>query len=140
MVHDVRIENRRPESGPSLEVIERVAGDLVPQSASIASSYRVIKAAEAGSNPVESQKLAALEERWCWLSHLRLKHLKSSTFDPSDPAQAALLRWVHVSSNFPEDLRGVRFGIALHVHERHAYQESVLMGTLRFESVPTNGT
>lgn len=102
LVHDVRIEDWRPDSKPSLEVRERVATELVPQSAAIAVSHRLLKAAEAASNPIEYQRLAGLEEKWGWLSHLRLKKLQGKAYDPSDSPNSAMLRWIHVSNKFPK--------------------------------------
>ena len=67
LVHDVRLEVWRRDRGPMLEVIERSASTLVPQSAAIRPSASYIRAAEAASNPIEQQKFSTLEDEYGWI-------------------------------------------------------------------------
>ncbi|GAB7350000.1 hypothetical protein MBLNU459_g0679t2 [Dothideomycetes sp. NU459] len=91
LVHDVRLEHLRPNSEPRLEILERVATDLVPQSAVRTLSSRLVRAADAARNPIERQRLTALEEEYGWMAALRIRQVQQNVFD-SD--RTAKLRWV----------------------------------------------
>lgn len=85
-----------------LEIIERAASSLVPQTAALftpsESSLRIYNLTD---NPIERQSFNALEQDYGWMRHLRL--------DPNDPAK---VRWVHCSSTFPEYLSGTLWALS----------------------------
>ncbi|KAK4991783.1 hypothetical protein LTR50_001600 [Elasticomyces elasticus] len=109
LVHDVRLEQWRSNTGPMLEITERMSSSLVPQSAAVTTSSRIINAAEASSNPIEQQRLTALEEEYGWMHTLRLSRVQNQVYDPKDSAKC---RWIHISSKFPEYLRGCLWALS----------------------------
>lgn len=90
VVHDVRLEDWGPRI-PNLEIREKTAADLVPSSAALTPSSRLLRASEAANNPIERQRLTSLEEQWGWLSFLRLSKRHD---DPEDPGDTVVCRWM----------------------------------------------
>jgi hypothetical protein len=90
LIHDVRLENWR-SNGARLEIHEKVASNLVPPSAVLTPSSRLVRAAEAARNPIEQQKLTNLEEEYGWMSNLRLSQVQNYVSDSEDTAK---LRWM----------------------------------------------
>lgn len=72
LVNDIRLERWRRDVGPLLEINERIASNLVPESAAITPSASYVRAAEAATNPIEQQRFARLEEEYGWIRYLRL--------------------------------------------------------------------
>lgn len=74
-----------------MEIREKVVTDIVPPSAARTLSSRLIRAADAARNPIEQQRLTALEEEYGWMSNLRIRQVQRNI---SDPDYSAKLRWV----------------------------------------------
>lgn len=112
-VYDIRQElwRTRPTAAPSLEVVERFATKLVPQSAALTPSSRVVRAAEVSENPIEYRRFIQLEEQWGWLASLRLPQIQKNALDSEE---SAVCRWIHVSSKFPEYLQGFLWALSEH--------------------------
>ncbi|KAK4539213.1 hypothetical protein LTR36_000896 [Oleoguttula mirabilis] len=109
MVHDVRIETWRQDRDPMLEINERTASSLVPDTAAITTSASYVRAAEATSNAIEKQKFTSLEEDHGWMRYLRLQQHQRDAYDREDSAKC---RWLHCSSLFPEYLAGFLWALS----------------------------
>ena len=109
MVHDIRLETWRRERGPLLEVSERTASSLVPDTAAMTPSASYIRASEAARNAIEKQRFAAFEENYGWVRYCRLQRYQRNAFDDED---AAKCRWIHCSSKLPEYLRGFLWALS----------------------------
>lgn len=92
-----------------LEINERSASSLVPDTAAMTPSASYVRAAEATSNPIEKQKFATLEEDYGWMRHLRLQNHQRNAYDDGESAKC---RWLHCSSKFPEYLRGFLWAVS----------------------------
>ncbi|KAF2719187.1 hypothetical protein K431DRAFT_296209 [Polychaeton citri CBS 116435] len=110
LINDIRLEQWRPDRGPMLEVKERFASTRIQDSAALTPSSNIIKAAEAASNPIEKQRFVSLEEDFGWIRHLRLQRRQHDRFD--DGENSAKVRWIHVSSKFPEYLSGFLWALS----------------------------
>lgn len=117
MTFDVRLEKLRQIGPPRLEVRERVTADLVPPEAALPQSMKFIRASEASRNPIEHTRLYNLEEEYGWMSNLRLREAHNY---PNDPKSAERCRWIHISSKFPEYLRGCLWALSGEVEPRAA--------------------
>lgn len=95
LVTDVQYDTLRPDRGPMLELNERAASTLIPDTAAFTPSASYVRISSLTDNPIERQTFNALENDYGWMRHLRL--------DADDPAK---VRWVHCSSTFPEYLSG----------------------------------
>ena len=109
LVHDVRLETRRSDRGPLLEVIEKSAWSLVPDDAVYTPSEGFIRAANATDNPIDKQRFARLEEEYGWMRNLRSRHYQRTEYDPEE---AAKCRWIHCSAKFPEYLHGFLWALS----------------------------
>ena len=109
VVQDVRLEDWRQNRGPMLEVNERIASTLVPQTAAMTPSASYVRAADAANNPIERQRFSTLEEEYGWLRHLRLLQHQQHAYDSEDSAKC---RWIHCSSKFPEYLSGFLWALS----------------------------
>ena len=103
LVNDVRLERWRTDRGPLLEINERFASSLIPETAAMTPSASLVRAAEAANNPIEQQRFSTLEEEYGWMRHLRLLQYQLHEYDSENSAK---VRWVHCSSKFPEYLCG----------------------------------
>lgn len=103
LVNDIRLERWRHDRGPMLEMNERSASTLVPESAAHTPSASYVRAADAARNPIEQQRFSTLEEKYGWMRNLRLRQHQQHVYDAEDFAKC---RWIHCSSKFPEYLRG----------------------------------
>ena len=112
LVNDIRLEKWRKDRGPMLEVNERFASTLVPHQACTTPSSAYVRASDAASNPIESQRFATLEEEYGWIRHLRLRQYQENVYDSED---AAKCRWIHCSSKFPEYIRGFLWALSDHL-------------------------
>lgn len=103
LVHDIRLESRRAEQGPMLEMEEKSPSLLVPDSASQTTAFGIARASEASVNPIEERRFQRLEDDFGWMRLLRLKDIQKTA---DDPEHFAKCRWIHCSSKFPEYLGG----------------------------------
>ncbi|KAF1825590.1 uncharacterized protein K489DRAFT_314470, partial [Dissoconium aciculare CBS 342.82] len=110
LVHDVRLENWRPDRGPLLEINERSPASLVPDVASFTPSASFIRISEATKNPIERQKYQLLEEEFGWIRTLRLQASQSDAWDTN--VSTAKSRWIHCSSKFPEYIQGFLWALS----------------------------
>lgn len=101
LVQDVQYDTLRPDRGPMLEIHERAASSLIPDTAASTPSANLLRISNLTENPIERQSFHALEQDYGWMRHLRL--------GANDPAK---VRWVHCSSTFPEYLAGVLWGLS----------------------------
>ncbi|WPH01487.1 Hypothetical protein R9X50_00433300 [Acrodontium crateriforme] len=109
LVQDVRLEQWRETREPLLEIAERSATAIVPDSAAITPSVGYMRAADASSNPIEKQTFTGLEDEYGWIRHLRLQQYQQSAFDSDESAKC---RWIHCSSKFPEYLNGFLWALS----------------------------
>lgn len=109
LVHDVRIEKWMPNRGPRLEIMERTAASIVPETAARTSSASCVRATEASNNPIEKQNFTNLEEDYGWMRYLRLQKYQRHAYDDEDSAKC---RWIHCSSKFSEYLSGFLWALS----------------------------
>ncbi|KAF7188051.1 hypothetical protein HII31_10623 [Pseudocercospora fuligena] len=109
MVHDVRLETLRAERGPLLEIVERSASSLVPDSAAYTPSASLLRISEATDNAIEKQRFSNLEEDHGWMRYLRLQKYQRDALDDEDSAKC---RWIHCSSQFPEYIAGALWALS----------------------------
>lgn len=93
LVHDVRLEELRPNREPRLECREKVVTEIIPQTAVLTPSSRFIRASEAARNPIELQRLTELEEEFGWMSTLRIPRCQDHV---SDSSNIPKVRWMYV--------------------------------------------
>lgn len=109
LVNDIRLETWRPDRGPLLEMTERFASVLVPDTAANTPSVGYVRASEAASNPIERQRFSTLEEDYGWMRHLRIQEYQHDAYDSEGSAKC---RWIHCSSKFPEYLKGFLWALS----------------------------
>ncbi|TKA74448.1 hypothetical protein B0A55_05071 [Friedmanniomyces simplex] len=132
LVNDIRLETLRGYGDPMLEVAERSAASLVPQSAAMTPSAAYIRATDAASNAIEKQRFASLEEDYGWMRYLRLPKRQRNVYDSEDSAKC---RWVHCSSKFPEYLKGFLWALTedqATISESMRMLDHAIQGNTRF--------
>ena len=100
-VHDVRLDDRRYDSGSMLEMHEVLSSSLLPDLENrdrLASSIPLDEATK--SERVHVQKLA---NEFGWLNCLRSDKVQMSA---SDPPELRKCRWIHISSKYSNYLSG----------------------------------
>ncbi|KAF2628608.1 hypothetical protein BU25DRAFT_338916, partial [Macroventuria anomochaeta] len=100
-IHDVRLDDRRYESGSMLDMHEVMSSSLLPELENrdrLASSIPLDDAAK--SERVHLQKLAI---EFGWMNCLRSNKVQSSA---SDPPELRKCRWIHISSKYSNYLSG----------------------------------
>lgn len=108
LVHDIRLESRRAEQGPMLEVNEKSPSLLVPDDASQTTAAGIARASAAAVNPIEERRFQRLEDDFGWIRNLRLEDIQRNA---DDPEHFAKCRWIHCSSKYPEYLGGFLFAL-----------------------------
>lgn len=100
-IHDVRLDERRYESGAMLDIHEVLSSSLLPDlenRAALASSIPLDDVTKA--ERVYLQKIA---DEFGWLNVLRSNKVQTST---SDPPELRKCRWIHISSKYSDYLSG----------------------------------
>ena len=92
-----------------LEVNERSAYELVPDTAASTPSASQMRVNEASTNPISRQKFTTLEEIYGWMRYLRSEQYQRNILD--GPA-ASKCRWLHCSSKYPDYLSGFLWALS----------------------------
>jgi Mg2+ and Co2+ transporter CorA len=113
-IHDVRLDERRYDSGALLDIHEVLTSSLLPDfenRAALASSIPLDDVTKA--ERVHLQKIA---DEFGWLNVLRSNKVQTST---SDPPELRKCRWIHISSKYSDYLSGCLLALSDWSKEPH---------------------
>lgn len=103
LVHDVRLQRPKEGRPARLDMDEVPASTLIPIHTDIDAFPRTLPDPNIGANSFETQKLEQLRDSYGWMKWLRGEE------GVSEPLKC---RWLHVSSQFPQDLEGIFTGLS----------------------------
>lgn len=113
-IHDVRLEERRYESGSMLDMHEVLSSSLLPdlEDRDVLASSIPLDDATKGER-VHFQKMA---NEFGWMNCLRSDKVQTS---PSDPPTLRKCRWIHISSKYSDYLSGCLLALSDWSKEPH---------------------
>ncbi|KAF2276746.1 uncharacterized protein EI97DRAFT_376423, partial [Westerdykella ornata] len=108
-IHDIRLEARRVEYGPMLEMTEILPSTLAPALANRDKLAKDFPCEEIAKDRNDQHHLRTLAAEYGWLNVLRSDEVQQTT---SDPQEMRKCRWIHISSKFSDYLAGCLLGLS----------------------------
>lgn len=108
-IHDVRLEARRADIGPMLEMTEVLPSTLAPDLENRDRLANEFPCEEIAKTPSDQHHLRMLAAEYGWLNVLRVDEAQQSAFDPGEMRKC---RWIHISSKFSDYLAGCLLGLS----------------------------
>ncbi|KAF2196631.1 hypothetical protein GQ43DRAFT_248307 [Delitschia confertaspora ATCC 74209] len=102
-VHDVVLEASKSDGGTILDMNEVPSSTLLSDLEHRDRLVESIEWEDVTKSRNEQKILSSLAEEYGWMNSLRGKGVQTSVHDPSDFRKC---RWIHISSKFPEYLKG----------------------------------